>query len=102
MDEKTLKQVQKMIDAGVKKGIDEFKKSHRISLTSHIVDTATDAGAVVNKRQALGITPTDKLGYYGAIPVAKQTVTGSRGANAALTSLLIALANLGFVVNSSS
>jgi hypothetical protein len=42
------------------------------------------------------------LGFYGATPVAKAAVTGSRGANAALASLLTALANLGLITDSSS
>jgi hypothetical protein len=42
------------------------------------------------------------IGFYGTAAQAKPTVTGSRGGNAALTSLLSALANLGLVVNSSS
>lgn len=45
---------------------------------------------------------SDKIGFHGSAPVAKQTVTGSRGGNAALTSLMTALANLGLVVNSTS
>jgi hypothetical protein len=42
------------------------------------------------------------VGFYAAGPVAKQTVTGSRGANAALASLLTALAALGLVTDSST
>lgn len=39
------------------------------------------------------------LGFHGASAVAKQTVTGSRGGNAALGSLLTALANLGLLTD---
>lgn len=42
------------------------------------------------------------LGFHGATPVTKQTVTGSRGGNAALASLLTALANLGLITDGSS
>lgn len=42
------------------------------------------------------------VGFHGATPVAKQTVTGSRGGNAALASLLTALATLGLIVDGSS
>lgn len=42
------------------------------------------------------------LAFFAAAPVAQPTVTGSRGANAALASLLTALASLGLVVDSSS
>lgn len=43
-----------------------------------------------------------KSGFNNTAPIAKPTVTGSRGANAALASLLTALANYGLVVDSSS
>lgn len=43
-----------------------------------------------------------KLGFFNTAPVVKPTVTGSRGANAALASLLTALAGLGLVTDSSS
>ena len=42
------------------------------------------------------------LGFFAATPAAKPTVTGSRGANAALASLLTALATLGLITDSSS
>lgn len=42
------------------------------------------------------------IGFYGATPGAKPAVTGSKGANAALTSLLSALATLGLITDSSS
>lgn len=42
------------------------------------------------------------LGFFGAVPVVRQTVTGSRGGNAALASVLTALSNLGLIIDSSS
>lgn len=42
------------------------------------------------------------LGFNGTFPITKPTVTGSRGANAALASLLTALANYGLIVDSST
>jgi hypothetical protein len=42
------------------------------------------------------------LGFQGTFPLAKPTVTGSRGGNAALASLLTALDNYGLITNSSS
>jgi len=42
------------------------------------------------------------VGFYGTAPTTKPTVTGSRGANAALASLLTALAGLGLLTDSSS
>ncbi len=45
---------------------------------------------------------TTGIGAYGASPVAKPTVVGSRGANAALASLITALANIGWVTDLST
>jgi hypothetical protein len=42
------------------------------------------------------------LGFFGATTAAKPTVTGSRGSNAALTSLLSALNTLGLLTDSST
>ncbi|MFD1657006.1 hypothetical protein ACFSL4_01830 [Streptomyces caeni] len=42
------------------------------------------------------------LGFYGATPAARPTVTGSRGGNAALASLLTALATLGLITDSTT
>ncbi len=39
---------------------------------------------------------------FGVTGISPQTVTGSRGGNAALTSLLTALANLGLIVNNTT
>lgn len=44
----------------------------------------------------------NKLGFFAATPVVKPTVTGSRGGNAALASLLTAVASLGLVTDSST
>lgn len=57
----------------------------------------TNAGDV-----SLMAAGTDKIGFHGAAPIAQQTVSGSRGANAALASLITALANVGIIVDGSS
>lgn len=44
----------------------------------------------------------NQTGWYGAMPVGRQTVTGSRGGNAALASLLTALATLGWITDNTS
>ena len=43
-----------------------------------------------------------RLGFYGTTAIAKPDVTGSRAGNAALADLLIELANLGILTDSSS
>jgi hypothetical protein len=50
----------------------------------------------------IGTATTQKIGFYNATPIVKPTVTGAHSGNAALQSLLTALANLGLIVDSSS
>lgn len=50
-------------------------------------------------RREIGVS---KMSFFGATAVAKPTVTGSRGGNAALASALSALASLGLLTDSSS
>lgn len=50
----------------------------------------------------LGASVTEKLAFYGSTPIVKPTVTGSKGSNAALTSLMTQLAALGIVIDSTS
>lgn len=45
---------------------------------------------------------SSRLGFYGTAHVGKQTVTGAKDGNAALGSLITALANLGLIVDSTS
>lgn len=59
------------------------------------------AGGIANLYVGYSST-TPTLGFFGTSPIAKPTVTGSRGGNAALASLITALANLGLVVDSTS
>lgn len=42
------------------------------------------------------------MGFYGSAPIAKPTITGSRGGNAALASLLTNLASLGLIIDSTT
>jgi hypothetical protein len=67
-------------------------------------DTGANIGTVItftrsNRAIGLGSGP---LGFYGATPGAKPTITGSKGANAALTSLLSALATLGLLTDTTT
>jgi len=49
-----------------------------------------------------GTTLFTGVGFYGTAPVTRQAVSGSRGANAALASLLTALATTGLITDSST
>jgi hypothetical protein len=52
--------------------------------------------------ELVGRNLTGKIGFYGAVPVVKPTVTGSKGANAALTSLIAALVAQGLIIDTTS
>lgn len=69
------------------------------------------AGATANGELALRDGPnnamlriggTQLMAFFGTAPVARPTVTGSRGGNAALADLLTDLAGLGLIIDSSS
>lgn len=70
------------------------------------IGATTASGAA--KLQITGGTSTDTLtvsgntGFFGTAATTKPTVTGSKGANAALASLMTALAGLGLVTDSTS
>ena len=75
------------------------------------VSTADGAGAYTVRlnvtRSATQITDNlqhlgTKVGFNGATPITKPAVTGSRGGNAALASLLTQLATLGLITDSTT
>lgn len=70
--------------------------THNFSFSSWDGTNVLDYFATAEISGAAGI------GFYTSAPVAKQTVTGSRGGNAALASALTALANLGLITNSTT
>ena len=47
-----------------------------------------------------GRTSTEKLAFYGTAPIVKPTITGSVSSGAGVSSIAVALANLGLAVNS--
>lgn len=61
-----------------------------------------DGTNTLNYVTAAEVSGAAGIGFYTSTPVAKQTVYGSRGSNAALASLLTALANLGLIYDSTS
>lgn len=64
-----------------------------------VVQVVAEASSSVTARD---LTVEGDVGFYGAAPAARPTVTGSRGGNAALASLLTALEDLGLIVDSST
>lgn len=68
---------------------------------------ATNATITITRANGNVVLPgslriNGNVGFYNTAPVAKPTVTGSRGGNAALASLLTALAGQGLVTDSST
>lgn len=53
-------------------------------------------------KSAYPISGSAGLAIHGATPIAQQTVTGSRGSNAALASLITKLANLGILIDATT
>lgn len=72
---------------------------------TNFVATNTDVVNLIAQYTKLGTSGTANdgtVGFYGTTPAARGTVTGSRGGNAALASLLAVLASYGLIVDSSS
>lgn len=70
--------------------------------------TLLDDADAATARATLGAAPlaspafTTSVGFNGSAAITKPTVTGSRGGNAALASLLTALASYGLITDSST
>jgi hypothetical protein len=79
-----------------------------ISLNAPQIGTTVAVGAVNGTLDLYGsplmvqTNATFLLGFFGGGPDVQQTVTGSRGGNAALASLLTALASYGLIIDSST
>jgi hypothetical protein len=76
--------------------------------TLDIVGAVAQAGSVtITKKLALLVRAGDakfggNIGFYNTDPVAKPTVTGSRGSNAAVTSLLTGLSSQGLITDNTT
>lgn len=104
----------RQIDALIQKRLSEFKRQELSFTKRRLTDTATDKKAAAPKQQntggylattggtMTGGLVTANIGFYGTTAKSKQTVSGSKGSNAALTSLMSALATLGLVTDSTT
>lgn len=70
---------------------------------TYLANVTSDIQTQLNTKAPL-ISPafTTSVGFNGTSPITKPTVSGSRGGNAALASLLTALANYGLITDSTS
>lgn len=82
----------------------DFKVNNTTASTTTTSGCATFAGGIGVAGQATLASAriVGNIGFYNTAPAAKPTVTGSRGGNAALASLLTALANLGLITDSTT
>jgi len=71
--------------------------TRKADLVLSAYDTAAREGLRIR-----GAGSAAALGFFGVAPATRPDVTGSRGGNAALASLLTALATLGLITDSSS
>lgn len=75
--------------------------SNEIINISPIGTSITD-NIFLGSNSTTSLTIHSKIGFYSATPIVKPTITGSKGGNAALTSLLSALSSFGLIINSTT
>jgi hypothetical protein len=92
--------------AGVATAVTVLKRGWATSPPSNPVafTSLTRAGAALGSGLTLTLawTANQKIGFFGGTPAAKPTVSGSKGANAALGSLMTALSALGLVTDTTT
>lgn len=108
--------IRKIFKEEINKSLEEFKRKN-LSFRSWLrIDTPTDSFTASNKNSVDtssflstsggtingNLRINGNIGFYNTTPTTKQTVTGSRGGNVALASLLSALATYGLVIDSST
>lgn len=71
-----------------------------LGISANTINIGTGSNVSVNG--GLIQTTNDSLAFFGATPIARTSVTGSRGGNAALASLLTNLALLGLITDSTT
>ncbi len=91
----TKDEVVSMINAILQPKLDDLKKEMKDFRRFNPLDSVTDLYSPITGA-------SQQIGFFGTSKISKPTVTGSKGANAALTSLCTALANLGLITNSTS
>lgn len=76
--------------------------SFRLSSTSVGFSDGLNFAVGTTTGTKFGTTSTQKLGFFGATPIVRPTVSGSRATGAALTSLLTTLAALGIITDATT
>ncbi len=88
MDQQTENKIRAMIK-------DEISKQDRSMRNWRTYDSVTDVFSPITGN-------SQQIGFFGTPKIAKPTITGAKGGNAALTSLCSVLASLGLITNSTS
>ncbi len=91
-------------------GVIKFRRAVGVTAAEVVSDSATlriipiTSGALRNPSNTADLIEWNAtgLGFFGTAPIAKPTVTGAKGGNAALTSLLAQLAALGLITDSTT
>ena len=89
----------------VNPSVSDLLRPLRIESTDFVIgsgSTLDGAATVTNISGGLAAGPNPTLGFLGATAIIRPIATGTRGGNAALASLLTALANLGLITDSTS
>ncbi len=97
-------------ETGTGSGAKAFLRIQKSSVDQFVIDnggnlTLKDGATIAvgtSTGTIFGTSTTEKMSWWNATPVVKGTVTGSRGSNAALASLLTLLASYGLLTDSSS
>lgn len=83
------------------KSLRGYKADGSAALDIALLNTS-DQAVVGNNTPLIISSGSGSLGFFGHTPAAKQTVTGSKGSNAALTSLLAALVAHGLITDTTT
>ena len=83
------------VNAMINNAIDKFRQETIAFRRWEPQDSVTDQFSPITGASQM-------IGFFGTKKISKPTVSGSKGANAALASLMTALSNLGLVVDSTS
>lgn len=85
-------------------GMDIWKVNNSSGVVVCSIDTSAERFYFSGEVEVDGDINHDgtKVGFLGATPIARQTVTGSRASNAALASLLTALESFGLITDSTT
>jgi len=90
------------VSTGIPSTLFTLTRTGVVTLSGSISGTNVTASSTVTLLSLYMPLSTGTVGLFGTVPTTQKTVTGSKASNAALASLLTALAGYGLVVDSST